>query len=61
MDIHALTASQVFGVPLTEVSAEQRRAAKAVNFGIIYGISDFGLATNLNISTKQEMCIRDRL
>ena len=53
MDIHALTASQVFGVPLAEVSAEQRRAAKAVNFGIIYGISDFGLATNLNISTKQ--------
>lgn len=52
-DIHALTASQVFGVPIGEVSPAQRRAAKAVNFGIIYGISDFGLASNLSISTKQ--------
>ena len=52
-DIHALTASQVFGVPLSAVTPEQRRAAKAVNFGIIYGISDFGLASNLNIPTKQ--------
>lgn len=52
-DIHALTASQVFGVPLEEVQPAQRRAAKAVNFGIIYGISDFGLASNLNIPTKQ--------
>lgn len=52
-DIHALTASQVFGVPLSDVTAAQRRAAKAVNFGIIYGISDFGLASNLNISPKQ--------
>lgn len=53
LDIHALTASQVFGVPLNAVTPEQRREAKAVNFGIIYGISDFGLATNLHISTKQ--------
>ncbi len=53
LDIHALTASQVFGVPIGEVTPEQRRAAKAVNFGIIYGISDFGLASNLNIPTKQ--------
>lgn len=53
LDIHALTASQVFGVSLNEVTAAQRRAAKAVNFGIIYGISDFGLASNLNISTKE--------
>lgn len=52
-DIHTLTASQVFGVPIEKVDAAQRRAAKAVNFGIIYGISDFGLATNLNIPTKQ--------
>lgn len=52
-DIHALTASQVFSVPIDQVTPVQRRAAKAVNFGIIYGISDFGLASNLNISSKQ--------
>ncbi len=48
-DIHALTASQVFGVPEEEVTPKMRREAKAVNFGIIYGISDFGLSQNLNI------------
>lgn len=52
-DIHSLTASQVFGVPLEQVEPSMRRAAKAVNFGIIYGISDFGLASNLNIPTRQ--------
>lgn len=51
-DIHALTASQVFGVPIMEVTPKMRREAKAVNFGIIYGISDFGLSRNLNISVK---------
>ncbi len=52
-DIHARTASEVFGVPLGSVTGTQRSAAKAVNFGIVYGISDFGLARNLGISRKQ--------
>lgn len=52
MDIHAVTASQVFGVPLADVTHKMRSEAKAVNFGIIYGISDFGLAKNLNIPVK---------
>ncbi len=51
-DIHQRTASEVFGVPLGEVTREQRSAAKAVNFGIVYGISDFGLAKNLGITRK---------
>lgn len=51
-DIHAVTASQVFGVPLGEVTHKMRSEAKAVNFGIIYGISDFGLARNLDIPVK---------
>ncbi len=50
VDIHALTASQVFHVPLEEVTFEQRKAAKAVNFGIVYGISKFSLSEDLNIS-----------
>ncbi len=49
-DIHRRTASEVFGVPFDEVTSEQRSAAKAVNFGIVYGISDYGLAQNLGIS-----------
>lgn len=52
-DIHTLTASQVFGVPESEVTPLQRRSAKAVNFGIIYGISDFGLSQNANLSRKE--------
>ena len=49
IDIHSVTASQVFGVPIGDVTEKMRREAKAVNFGIIYGISDFGLSKNLNI------------
>ncbi len=52
-DIHRRTASEVFGVPFSDVSNDQRSAAKAVNFGIVYGISDFGLARNLGIPVKQ--------
>jgi len=53
-DIHASTASQIFGVPQNKVTDNQRRAAKAVNFGIIYGISPYGLARNIgNISPKE--------
>ena len=52
-DIHALVASQVYGVPLAEVTGSMRRAAKAVNFGVIYGQSPFGLAKTLNISQEE--------
>ena len=52
-DIHAHTASEVFGVPIENVNAEMRRAAKAVNFGIVYGISGFGLSRNLGIPRDQ--------
>ncbi|MGB3464818.1 MAG: DNA polymerase I, partial [Cyclobacteriaceae bacterium] len=52
-DIHANTASKVFGVPLDEVEPGMRRKAKEVNFGIIYGISAFGLSQNLNISRSE--------
>jgi DNA polymerase-1 len=48
-DIHLATAAEVFGVPLTQVSAEQRRSAKAINFGLIYGMSAFGLARQLGV------------
>jgi DNA polymerase-1 len=52
-DIHTLVASQVFGVPLEEVTSAQRRSAKAVNFGVIYGQSPFGLAKGLGISQDE--------
>ena len=50
VDIHAATASQVFGVPMEEVTPLQRRHAKAVNFGIVYGISEFSLAEDIGVS-----------
>ena len=52
-DIHKLTASRVLGVPFDDVSLEQRSRAKAVNFGVIYGMSSFGLSEELNISRKE--------
>lgn len=52
-DVHARTAAEVFGVPLDAVTGEQRRRAKAVNFGIVYGLSDFGLARDLGIGRKE--------
>ena len=52
-DIHARTAAEVYGVPIEEVTSQMRSSAKAVNFGIVYGISDFGLATNLHISRRE--------
>jgi len=52
-DIHTLTASQVFGVPPLMVNAEHRRRAKAVNFGIVYGLSAFGLSQQIGIDTKE--------
>ena len=52
-DIHAITASQVFHIPLEEVTPLQRRNAKAVNFGIVYGISAFGLGEDLSVSRKE--------
>ena len=54
-DIHAITASQVFHIPLDEVTPLQRRNAKAVNFGIVYGISAFGLSEDLSISRKEAL------
>ena len=53
VDIHALTASEVFHVPLSDVTPEMRRNAKAVNFGIVYGISAYGLGEGLSISQKE--------
>ena len=52
-DIHKQAASKVFGIPTTEVTKEQRSSAKAVNFGIVYGISEFGLGEQLGISRSK--------
>jgi DNA polymerase-1 len=52
IDVHRATASEVFGLPVAEVSTEQRRYAKVINFGLIYGMGAFGLASNLGIEQK---------
>ena len=59
-DIHALTASEVFGVPIDSMSKETRNRAKAVNFGIVYGISAFGLAAQLGIPQAEARAYIDR-
>ncbi|KPQ03361.1 MAG: DNA polymerase I PolA [Rhodobacteraceae bacterium HLUCCA12] len=58
-DIHAMTASEMFGVPLDEMTPETRRRAKAINFGVIYGISGFGLARNLRIPRSEAQSFID--
>ncbi|SMX45517.1 DNA polymerase I [Actibacterium lipolyticum] len=59
-DIHALTASEMFDVPLDQMTPDIRRQAKAINFGVIYGISGFGLARNLRIPRKEAQGFIDR-
>ena len=60
LDVHRATAAEVFGVALDQVSSEQRRYAKVINFGLIYGMSSFGLARNLGIETKAAAAYIDR-
>ena len=60
IDVHRATAAEVFGVPVDQVSSEQRRYAKVINFGLIYGMSSFGLARNLGIETKAAAAYIDR-
>ncbi|MCQ8896556.1 DNA polymerase I [Limnobacter humi] len=60
LDIHSATASEIFGVPLGEVNSDQRRTAKVINFGLIYGMSAFGLAANLNINRDAAKLYIDR-
>lgn len=59
-DIHRATASEVFGTPLSDITADQRRAAKAINFGLIYGMGAFGLANNLGITRDAAQSYIDR-
>ncbi|MCQ4240840.1 DNA polymerase I [Stutzerimonas stutzeri] len=60
LDVHRATAAEVFGVPLDEVSAEQRRRAKAINFGLIYGMSAFGLAKQIDVARGEAQAYIDR-
>ncbi|HLT04838.1 MAG TPA: DNA polymerase I [Pseudomonas sp.] len=59
LDVHRATAAEVFGVPLEEVSGEQRRRAKAINFGLIYGMSAFGLAKQIGVDRKEAQAYID--
>ncbi len=60
LDIHAMTASEMFGIPIESMDSATRRKAKAINFGVIYGISGFGLARNLHISRDEAQQFIDR-
>ncbi|VVO14551.1 DNA polymerase I [Pseudomonas fluorescens] len=60
LDVHRATAAEVFGVELTEVTTDQRRSAKAINFGLIYGMSAFGLAKQIGVDRKQSQAYIDR-
>ncbi|MEH6670966.1 DNA polymerase I [Halopseudomonas sp.] len=60
LDVHKATAAEVFGVELDAVSADQRRSAKAINFGLIYGMSAFGLAKQIDVDRKQAQAYIDR-
>jgi DNA polymerase-1 len=60
LDIHTATAAEVFGVPLADVNSEQRRMAKVINFGLIYGMSAFGLASQLNLDRSAAQAYIDR-
>ncbi|MEB0046083.1 MULTISPECIES: DNA polymerase I [unclassified Pseudomonas] len=60
LDVHRATAAEVFGVELADVSTDQRRSAKAINFGLIYGMSAFGLAKQIGVDRKQSQAYIDR-
>ncbi|HUH38795.1 MAG TPA: DNA polymerase, partial [Spongiibacteraceae bacterium] len=60
LDVHRATAAEVFDVPLEEVSSDQRRSAKAINFGLIYGMSAFGLARQLHVERREAQAYIDR-
>jgi len=60
LDVHRATAAEVFGVPLEAVTTDQRRSAKAINFGLIYGMSAFGLAKQIGVDRKQSQDYIDR-
>jgi DNA polymerase-1 len=60
LDVHKATAAEVFGVELADVTTDQRRSAKAINFGLIYGMSAFGLAKQIGVDRKQSQAYIDR-